>query len=126
MWAADLELGAVDALKKGSGKAVRPSLAILTLVWLHLLGLYTLVWLHLLGLYSTYYSSSAMPSMVTLLWPAYCGSTHHLLQVRICLGHHAVTGSEPPGKAMRVLEVKASPNPDHDPDHPDANLNLRP
>ena len=115
MWAADLELGAVDALKKGSGKAVRPSLAILTLVWLHLL-----------GLYSTYYSSSAMPSMGTLLWPAYCGSTHHLLQVRICLGHHAVTGSEPPGKAMRVLEVKASPNPDHDPDHPDANLNLRP
>ena len=43
MWAADLELGAVDALKKGSGKAVRLSLAILTLVWLHLLGLYILL-----------------------------------------------------------------------------------
>ena len=48
-----------------------------------------------------------LPPLATsygLLWPLCYGYTHYI-QVRICLGHHAVTGSEAPGKAMRVLEV---------------------
>ena len=45
-------------------------------------------------------------------------------QVRICLGHHAVTGSEAPGKAMRVLEVTLTLTLDPTPTHPNPSPNL--
>ena len=71
MWAADLELGAVDALKKGSGKAVRLSLAILTLVWLHLLGLYILLEFRLCLLWLPY-SGQLTTALLTTSYR--CGS----------------------------------------------------